>query len=320
MEMIKIIQFKRIESCREEKLITLLHQYYLDRVKNFYKSKNEQLTRFAWTDSKKVRLYGIEVYNDSSSDHREILAFASTEDSLSNNKVLYASAFEKTKNPDFSKLINPDQKINWLVNNEIISSKLSKQIIVASLRDTFGVFELFESSIENWAQKWVDAEYESTLNIEAQSTPIMNFPLSNQRYFVDRYHFNDMLQRINNAQFTDEFNQCLWAYENQKWFLCASGLGSSFEHLLLIILQNYNKKGFKTLSSLGYDPTANQLISQFRKDPISISSRQERYLRLISSARNAIDHYNSGYTSKELCDLMLTGISAVYNDYYQKSL
>lgn len=37
-------------------------------------------------------------------------------------------------------------------------------------------------------------------------------------------------------------------------------------------------------------------------------------------ARNAIDHFNTGNTSKELCDLMLNGVSSIFNDYFKKSL
>ena len=51
--------------------------------------------------------------------------------------------------------------------------------------------------------------------------------------------FDSMLKDIDDSQFTDEFNQCLFAYENEKWFLCAVGLGSCLEHLMYIILINY---------------------------------------------------------------------------------
>ena len=66
--------------------------------------------------------------------------------------------------------------------------------------------------------------------------------------------------------------------------------------------------------------TVKRLINNLRKEPINIDTRQERYIRLVFKARNAVSHYNSGYTSKELCDLMLTGISSIFNDYYRNSV
>ena len=37
-------------------------------------------------------------------------------------------------------------------------------------------------------------------------------------------------------------------------------------------------------------------------------------------ARNSVDHYNSGKTQRIFCDLLLDGISDVYNDYFGDSM
>ncbi|MBL1056996.1 hypothetical protein JEM51_11380 [Ligilactobacillus agilis] len=149
---------------------------------------------------------------------------------------------------------------------------------------------------------------------------VEKLPRTNRQFFIDRYHFDEMLKAINSSQFTDEFNQCLYAYEHEKWFLCAAGLGSCLEHLMLIILKNYNDKGYKTLKGLPKNPTAHNYIIQFRQPPISISSRQETFFNILFMARNAVDHHNTGKTQKELCDLLLDGISDLYNDYYNSSI
>lgn len=316
------LMFKKLEDNKEKKLTNTLHKFYLDRVKNYYNFKGEQLTRFAWTNNKKVNIYGIKIYVDSAIGHIGFLTFATT--SNTENMVFLTDRYSETKNPDFSDNIDDKNKLNWLISRNFISKKLAKNILSASLGLTFGIFDnldnLTETTIESWINKWVDTEYNDTLSIERKPVPVTSFPLSNQKYFVDRYHFNNMLETINDEQFTDEFNQCLDAYNDQKWFLCASGLGSCLEHLLLLILQNYAKKGFDTIKGLGYDPTASNLVINLRKEPINIDTRQERYIRLIFKARNAVSHYNTGYTSKELCDLMFTGISSIFNDYYKKSV
>lgn len=313
------LKFEKMESNKGKELINLLHRFYLNRVENYYNFKGEQLTRFAWANNKKVRICGIEVYIDVVGRHKGFVSFATTSDTR--NELLLANGYLETNNPSFSRYVNEKDRINWLVSKQLISKKLSKNILPASLKVTFGVFDGVDAvQSEAWMNQWVDKEYDSTLSVESIPKPIASFPLSNQKYFVDRYHFNDMLETINNEQFTDEFNQCLCAYNNQKWFLCASGLGSCLEHLLLIILQNYAENGFDTLKGLGYDPTAASLINNLRKEPINIDTRQERYIRLVFKARNAVSHYNSGYTSKELCDLMLTGISSIFNDYYRNSV
>lgn len=313
------LKFEKIDNNVSKKFIDKFHKFYLDRVQIFYNVKSEQLTRFSWSENKKVRIYGIEVYDDSAIGHKANIVFATTAEK--ENELLFSSAIELTKNPDFSKLYDARKQLDWLIAKKAISPKLASNIISGSVNTGYGEFGNFDSFItEGLANRWVDNEYNETLKIESNPVPITSFSLSKQKYFVDRYQFDDMLKIVDNTQFTDEFNQCLWAYDQQKWFLCASGLGSCLEHLMLIILQNYANNGYKTLSGLGFHPTFEKYVERFRKEPINISSRQETYLRIVFMARNAIDHFNTGNTSKELCDLMLNGISSIFNDYFKKSL
>lgn len=314
-----VLKFNKINNDASKNFLNKFHTFYLDRIQNFYNAQSEQLTRFSWSGNKKVMIYGIEVYDDNSIGHKANIVFATV--ARKENKLLFSNAIGVTKNPEFSKLLGTRKQLDWLINKEFIPKKLAANIINGSLNTGYGEFGNFGDYItEALANKWVDNEYKETLEIESKSVPITTFPLSKQKYFIDRYQFDDMLETINNTQFTDEFNQCLWAYDQQKWFLCASGLGSCLEHLMLIILQNYAHNGYKTLNGLGFHPTFEKYVERFRKEPINISSRQETYLRIVFMARNAIDHFNTGNTSKELCDLMLNGVSSIFNDYFKKSL
>lgn len=91
--------------------------------------------------------------------------------------------------------------------NETIDSK----IIGSSVTFSYERIEKEGSFLfDNWAQSWVDSEYDASISVEEKSTPIQLFPKTNQRFFIDRYHFDDMLATLNDSQFTDEFNQCLF--------------------------------------------------------------------------------------------------------------
>lgn len=68
------------------------------------------------------------------------------------------------------------------------------------------------------------------------------------------------------------------------------------------------------------DPTAKDYVNRFRQKPIGIDSRQARAINLFFMARNSVDHYNSGKTQRIFCDLLLDGISDVYNDYFGASM
>ena len=41
---------------------------------------------------------------------------------------------------------------------------------------------------------------------------------------------------------------------------------------------------------------------------------------MLFMARNSIDHHNTGYTSKNICDSLLDGVRNMFNDYYAPSI
>lgn len=323
-------QLQWLDDGLHKMFLDYLHRIYTERL-SFYGIQNSDLNRFSWSENKKVLICGIKVYADiaTQGEPSGFLVFAVPTNTL--NKVLFLNLFNETKNPSFSRHYNEQEMLNWIIDSGLISKSTAKNIVPGSLKMIFSVFDdikinykdepNFVSNLtEDWIRSWVDKEYNSTLAAESTPTLVNYFPSTFKRYFIDKYHFEDMLKEINNDQFTDEFNQCLFAYEHEKWFLCASGLGSCLEHLMYIILNNYAKKGYNILNRFPKDPTAKDYVNRFRQKPIGIDSRQARAINLFFMARNSVDHYNSGKTQRIFCDLLLDGISDVYNDYFGASM
>lgn len=309
-----------------------LHEEYLKKI-NFLHIPVTELTRFSWSENKKITLYVIKVFSDYPGYNHSTMYFA-TKSNAEKDKVKFLDFTKETAVPEFSRINDSEvlSRTAWLVSQKLMNKEISQIIILSS---AIFNFEDFKGSLddknffERWAKEWVDKEYDKTQDAEKSSTPVQafpDFPSIKQRFFIDRYHFKDMLSTINNDQFTDEFDQCLFAYEHEKWFLCATGLGSCLEHLMLIILSNYDKNGFrdenggKIFKNFPKNPTAQDYVRLFRKDPINISSRQATFINLLYMARNSVDHHNTGKTQKNLCDLLLDGISDMYNDYYPSSV
>lgn len=299
-------------------LFNYAHKVYLNRIYKYYQIQGNDLNRFSWTGQKQVTIYLLKVFSDSEYKYSTIF-FAKKSNKF---KVLEADLVKETKNPLFGRINEAELKkrFNWMVNRNIIDKRLLKGIISASLDWDFSGLENDISFIKNWAQQWVDKEFDNTSIAERNPTPVNYLPENTQRYFFDRYHFNDMLQAINNEQFTDELGQCIFAYENQKWFLCASGLGSCLEHLMYIILKNYADKGYPTLRRFPKDASAGEYIKRFGLDPINIDARQATAIRVFFMARNSVDHFNTGKTQRLFCDLLFDGLSDIYNDYFEASL
>lgn len=304
--------------------IKVLHNNYNDRILDYYRISGNDLNRFSWFGDKKVSIFILKVYTDNVGDYKySTIVFAKKS---SKNKVLIANFIKETKSPDFVKCVSHQDSINWLIDRKILSPQILNNLIPSSLAEGLDMITSNEFMMRRWAKNWVDQEYYSTLKAESNPTPINHFPKISQRYFIDRYHFEDMLRIINNDQFTDELGQCTFAYENEKWFLCAAGLGSCLEHLMDMVLNNYDTKGYednngrRLLSRFPKSPTARDYVTWFSKPPINIDARQKSAFNLYFMARNSVDHFNTGKTQRIFCDVLLDGISETFNNYFQASI
>lgn len=316
-----------------KEFIKKLHTAYLKRV-NFYHVPKTELTRFSWSGEKHIAIYVIKVFSDYTPEFNHSIMYFATKSDAEKNTIQIIDVRDKTSIPEFSRIIDSNvlSRVAWLINKNIIDKKITETIIPSSARFSFAEFDKDKTNnnfYESWAKEWVDKEYDQTQKAESSSTPVQafpDFPDTKQRFFIDRYHFKDMLETLNDNQFEDEFNQCLFAYEKEKWFLCAVGLGSCLEHLMLIILTNYDNNGYrdkegnKIFKGFPKNPTAQDYVRYFKKDPINLTSRQATFINLLFMARNSVDHHNTGKTQKNLCDLLLDGISDMYNDYYSSSV
>mgnify|MGYP004700346077 CR=1 FL=1 len=288
---------------------------YLDRL-DYIGVNTSDLSRFSWTSDKKICIYILKIHTTfERGDVKLYLTFAipSQDDSIK-----YFDFYDQTNNFEFEQITNDIRQVSYLVEKEILERSYAEKIIASSLANCFIAGDItiskLISGLSDWVLKYADSEYSlSKKHLEAKNI-IENFPISNKAIFVDKYHFNEMLMVIDDDQFTDEFNQCLFAYENEKWFLCAAGIGSCLEHLMLLTLTNYGKE-----KQLGRNPTASNYLKAFTKDPLNIEPRQQTYIDTLFRLRNSVDHHNSGYTSKGICDMLLDGVSSVFNEYYEPS-
>ena len=305
-----------MDTSENDTFISILKDEYQKRL-NFYGISGKDLTGYAWSESKRAQLNIINVYNDTFS-HNCLLLYAVPE--AEKDIVNYHDLSDQTKNPDFIPLsTDPPKMLSWLVSKKLVPEEHVENNSVTMCFLEY-IPNYFQSIANSWAKSWVDNEYRQTNKILSSRNDLQPFPITHKKFFIDRYHFDDMLESINDKQFSSEFNECLWAYEHKKWFICAAGLGSCLEHLMEIIIINYDRKGYNLLRKLGKDPTIKNYLYIFRNSPINIEARQETYIKMLFMARNSIDHHNTGYTSKNICDSLLDGVRNMFNDYYAPSI
>lgn len=280
---------------------------------DFFGVDEQDKSRFIWAGAKHIQLFVIQVWYEDS-DYAYIVFARATDES---DSLIYTDARNQTNNHDFEQLAQNPQRLAYLVEQNVIPKRITETIEAVSLALTFVIS--IDDIYRNWIYKWVSNEYDQSKEMLAVQNRVTPFPLSNQKIFVERFQFDKMISRIGDDQFTDEFNQCLHAYNNGYWFLCSVGIGTCMEHLLLLTLQHYfSEEALK--KELGWNPTWAKYRQLMTKPPMDIAIRQVRYLNLLFDARNIVDHHNSGYTSKNICDILLDGVANIFNDYYQPSV
>lgn len=256
---------------------------------------NEDL--FAWKNNS-IKIWCIGVKKPQIKT-RALLFFATRSDI---DEIETINVVEETSTPAFLKL-DSLEKISFLMDKELIPD-ISSELIKTSINS--------QSSIGSWVVNWVDDEKRSIDTLVSSSHELFEFNKAIIR--AKRYSFEEMLSTINNEQFTMEFDECLYAYNNQKWFTCAAGLGGVLEHLLYLILE----KNQMIDSNFPDDATAKIYIDYLSRNPIKIKKRDKTYIRTLFMTRNSVSHFNQGFTSKDQCTHLMNGIKDLFNNYYIK--
>ncbi|MDO0920469.1 MULTISPECIES: hypothetical protein [unclassified Enterococcus] len=276
-------------------LAKLSYQFYLNKLE--IEDINEDF--FAWKNSNV--LITLVLLSDFELGYRTTIGFAETSEE-NEIKIVDATNFDLPYS--FYKKFKGTEKISYLHQKSIISIDPEK-IIISSLKNDI-------KFIDFWAKRWVLKEFENIDTFIMPSIELLNFNESIIR--AKRYNFEEMLTEINNEQFTIEFDECLYAYNNEKWFVCAAGLGGILEHLLYLILEKNNMID----NNFPDDATAKVYIEYLSRKPINLRKREKTHLRSLFLIRNSVSHYNQGFTSKDQCMSLLNGIKNVFNNYYRK--
>lgn len=149
------------------------------------------------------------------------------------------------------------------------------------------------------------------INSHFLKSPIELIDFNILRLHADKYQMNYMLDELDNKQFSSELGECLFAYEHEKFYICATGIGGLIEHLLHLSIEKHGD-----LKGLGNNPTASNYIGALKKEPFNIDKRAQTYIKNIMGFRNSVSHYNAGITSKEICDYLFNGLRDVFINYY----
>jgi len=294
----------------------------------------DDLSVFSWKN-KHLKLTMLKVFWNGDNDGNTMAMFTFAE--LSNeDKFYYKDITEETHNIQFETSNNNLERFAYIKKNVIKDTKaLPSSLFLragshykmgsAYTKDGSDVFA--QMTTYYWGKNFAKNEYLETSKELSKGLLDDSLDLVTNKYYTDRFHFNEILNGIGNEQFTLELNDCLKAYEHGFWFVCATGIGSVIEHLLYLSLKRLDNK-YKTdhtareytknhpLKGLSKDPTKMDYINRFEQYDKEFNYRTENHINSTFILRNSIDHYSSGYSSKGICDMMFQGISDFYESIY----
>lgn len=237
--------------------------------------------------------------NSKSAGRRDTLLFATISDE---NEIVVIDGINETSSPKFLRSDTPE-KIKFLIDEKVIPD-VKSSIVKNSANG--------HTTIRGWVQQLLENESKSIEKLATSSIELFDFNKATIR--AKKYKFSEMLETIDNEQFTIEFDECLYAYNREKWFVCATGLGGVLEHLLYLILEK-NKMMDKDFPD---DPTAKIYIEYLSRQPIKLKKRERTHIRTLFLTRNSISHFNHGFTSKDQCSQFMNGIRDIFENYYLK--
>ncbi|MDM7552552.1 hypothetical protein QUD40_08545 [Levilactobacillus brevis] len=295
-----------------EHILSNMKKEYLAQINYIGVDPNDE-ERFSWAEKRHLSFTMYHVFSEKIFDSDEDLCYIVVARPSKEDSLQIIDLEKETHSFEFEQLTN-NEYLPYLISKQLVQK--SEKIVPTSVTTLFIIppIEKRLFRFKELAKNFAAREYKITQKELTTRNILEPFPVTKNEIFIDTYHFDDMLKKLNNNQFSDEFNQCLFAYTHEKWFLCAAGIGSCLEHLMLLILMNYNKA-----AQLGRNPTAKDYLKAFTRDPICLDARQQTYIDTLFRLRNSIDHHNAGITSKRICDMLLDGVTNVFNEYYVPS-
>lgn len=289
---------QNVMNCPKDELLEQLKKHYMDEVKKSADRSDYNL--FFWAKNP-VTIYLI-------SDSNLGLCFATQQNGQEKDSIKLVDLRKQSDNLEYKNLSQFDQKLSYFINKGFFNIQKQEKIIRPSAFASTGYLITF-------IDYWCSNEYK--VANKQLSLPAIDLSYSNENAIhQSKFEFREMLTNIDDEQFKAEFNEFLFGYNNERFFLAASALGSIIEHLMFLVLDNYRET--KLLGN--WHPTAKNYLSAFeRSKHITFNDRDSSYFDNVFQTRNSFSHFNTGYALKSQCDMMLLGLSSLYRRFYLPS-
>lgn len=303
-EMNKILQFEitseKLNDISKKDLNEIydeLHKDYVDAYQSLGSKPDNVDDYFSWLS------YDLDIHLVYYKENEEVKTIFFLSKAINNGEILIHDLIKESISYEILKLQTRD----------FVSELITAEMLKINPEDILDLsFFMAGHVVSQIGEVFFEREYKG--NFMPQLKPVFkSLEFNNLKIHKNIYNFNEIITMIDNKQFIMEFKECMDAYQEEKFFVAAAGLGSVLEHLLFLAIEKHVPEDeIKT----NENSTASEYIGQLKKPPFNLSKRDVTNLKGTFAFRNSVSHFNKGYFSKDMCDQLLNGIKICFDRYY----
>ncbi|MBM6602860.1 hypothetical protein [Pediococcus acidilactici] len=206
--------------------------------------------------------------------------------------------------------------LNYLIRKKYITNVIPENILPESIT--------MAPSPETYAFLWIKSEY-TNINSKLSSKQFELSKFNTNLLNRSKFEFEEIIDRVNDEQFTNYLEQCIGAYNKGWFYVAACSIGPLIETLLYKMATNYEDKPFKsaTLTHGNYTEKLRHFNKKTKNYPenqrIHFDHFEEVSLERNYLTRNAVSHYSTGFANEELVNNLFMALKDVYDRYYLPS-
>lgn len=216
---------------------------------------------------------------------------------------------------------NARSLLSYFIHQNYLKVNINQDKIV-----TNSIATVAFKSTQLFADFWIQADLKSidqNLGLKQFELVKFNENILNRSTF----EFEQMIDNVDDPQFTNILNQILGAYNTGWFYVSASAIGGLIEMLLYKTAVNYGKDDFETqrdkITKKNYVKKMRELrnfTSSFdEKQKIHFDALDELTMDRDYLTRNAVSHYTTGFVNEREVESLFVALSNTYIRYFLPS-
>ncbi|APS40978.1 hypothetical protein FOL01_0119 [Weissella jogaejeotgali] len=223
-------------------------------------------------------------------------------------------------------IFDDEKYIAYLIKQNLLQNINLELIIPESFNKIIAVLDPISAS-RDFTDHWLKREItQKTDLLSKKQFELVTF--NTNLFNKSKFDFQELIETIDDEQFTYNLSQILGAYNNGWFFVAASSIGSLMEYIYYETAVNYGKSRFAihrdNPTHIDFQDKMRELRNftknfpedqQIRFGNAEVLDMERGYL-----TRNAVSHHDSGFANVQEVETLFTALKRAYEHYFIPSL